>query len=214
LSWRRSGWYPVARPSASSARSARPHEEIRVDLLTRLSWIDLAIIVVLAGGVFVGFTQGAIRYLLNSVGVLVAFVLAAQLKGPLVGLLGFWTAFSPAGRELLVFVILFFVFVVGAWLTTRAVYRSTRLPVPRQLDELAGAFLGLVWVALLITFHLVVYDSYFVAAGAEARGWVGAYWEAMNDSLIVEFFRQGLLPTAGLLVRPFVPEPIAQLLVP
>jgi uncharacterized membrane protein required for colicin V production len=45
--------------------------------------------------VFVGFTQGAIRYLLNSVAVLVAFVLAAQLKGPLVDLLGFWTAFSP-----------------------------------------------------------------------------------------------------------------------
>jgi uncharacterized membrane protein required for colicin V production len=214
LSSRRGGWYPVARPSASPARSARPHEETRVDLLTRLSWIDLAIIVVLAGGVFVGFTQGAIRYLLNSVGVLVAFVLAAQLKGPLVGLLGFWTAFSPAGRELLVFVLLFFGLVIAAWFTTRAVYRRTRLPVPRQLDELAGALLGLLWVALLITFHLVVYDSYFVAAGAEPRGWVGAYWEAMNGSLLVDFFRESLLPIAGFLVRPFVPDPIARLLGP
>jgi len=28
-----------------------------VELLTQLSWVDLAIIIILAGGVFVGFTQ-------------------------------------------------------------------------------------------------------------------------------------------------------------
>ena len=182
-----------------------------MELLTRLSWIDMAIIVALAAGVFIGFTQGAIRYLLNSLAVPVAFVLAAQLKGPIVGLLGFWTAFSPGGRELLVFALLFFGLVIGAWFTIRALYRRTRLPVPRQLDELAGAALGLLWVALLITFHLVVYDSYFLA-GAEPRGWVGGYWETLSDSLIVDYFRQALIPTAGFLVRPFVPEPIAQLL--
>lgn len=182
-----------------------------MELLTRLSWVDLAIIIVLAAGVFIGFTQGAIRYLLNSAAVLVAFVLAAQLKGPLVALLGFWTAFSAAGRELLVFVLLFFGLVIAGWFTIRALYRRTRLPVPRQLDELAGAVLGLLWVALLITFHLVVYDSYFLA-GAESRGWVGGYYEALNDSLIVEYFRQALVPAAGFLVRPFVPSHIAQLL--
>lgn len=182
-----------------------------MELLTRLSWIDLAVIIVMAAGVFIGFTQGAIRYLLNSLAVLVAFVLAAQLKGPIVGLLGFWTAFSAAGRELLVFVLLFFGLVVAGWFTIRALYRRTRLPVPKQLDELAGAVLGLVWVALLITFHMVVYDSFFLD-GAEPRGWVGSYWEALNDSLIVDYFRQALLPTVGFLLRPFVPEPISQLL--
>lgn len=182
-----------------------------MELLTRLSWFDLAIIVVLAAGVFVGFTQGAIRYLLNSIAVLVAFVIAAQLKGPIVGLLGFWTAFSAAGRELLVFVLLFFALVIGGWFAIRALYARTRLPVPRQLDELAGAFLGLLWVGLLITFHLLVYDSYFLT-GAEPRGWVGAYWEAMNESLIVDYFRQAFIPTAGFLVRPFVPSAIAELL--
>jgi uncharacterized membrane protein required for colicin V production len=182
-----------------------------VELLTQLSWVDLAIIIVLAAGVFIGFTQGAIRYLLNSVAVLVAFVIAAQLKGPIVGLLGFWTAFSPQGRELLVFVLFFFGLVIAGWFTVRALYRRTRLPVPRQVDELAGAALGLLWVALIITFHLVVYDSYYLA-GAETRGWVGAYYEALDDSLLVEYFRQALIPTAGFLVRPFVPNAIAQLL--
>lgn len=182
-----------------------------MELLTELSWIDLVIILALAVGVFIGFTQGAIRYLLNSVVVLVAFVLAAQLKGPIVGLLGFWTAFSPAGRELLVFILLFIGFVVAGWFAVRTLYRRTRLPVPKQVDELAGAVLGLLWVALLITFHLAVYDSYYLA-GAETAGWVGRYYEALNDSLLVDLFRDTLLPTAGYVVRPFVPSSIAQLL--
>ena len=37
-----------------------------MELLERLSWIDLVIIGILAGGVFAGFTQGMIRYVLNS----------------------------------------------------------------------------------------------------------------------------------------------------
>jgi hypothetical protein len=88
-------------------------EESGVELLSRLNWVDLAIILILAGGVFVGFTQGMIRYVLNAVAVLVAFVLAAQLKGPILDLLRFWTAFTPEGRELLVFVLLFFGFVIA-----------------------------------------------------------------------------------------------------
>jgi uncharacterized membrane protein required for colicin V production len=184
-----------------------------VEFLARLSWVDLAIIVILAGGVFVGFTQGMIRYVLNALAVIVAFILAAQLKGPIVGLLGFWTAFSPGGRELLVFVLLFFGFVLAGWFTIRAMYRRTRLPIARQLDELGGAIFGLVFAALLISLHLVVYDSFFLAGG-QTSGWVGSYYDALNDSLIVEFFRETLIPTAGFLARPFVPSEIAQLLVP
>lgn len=184
-----------------------------MELLTQLSWVDLAIIVLLAIGVFVGFTQGMIRYVLNAVVVLVAFVLAAQLKGPIVGLLGFWTAFSPGGRELLVFILLFIGLVIAGWFTIRALYRRTRLPVARQIDELGGALFGLLFVALLISFHLVVYDSFFLAGG-RTSGWVGGYYDALNDSLIIEFFRETLIPTAGFLARPFVPSEIAQLLSP
>ena len=180
-----------------------------MELLTSLSWIDLTIIVVLAVGVFLGFTQGAIRYLLNCLAVLVAFVLAAQLKGPIVGLLGFWNAFSPAGRELLVFALLFVGLVVAGWFTIRAMVSRQRLPVPKQVDELAGAVLGLLWVGLLITFHLAVYDSYYLA-GAEPAGWVGSYWRMLSDSVLVQYLADALLPTAGFLVRPFVPQPIAQ----
>lgn len=182
-----------------------------MELASRLSWIDLVIIAILAAGVFAGFTQGLIRYLLNAIAVVVAFVLASQLKGPIHDLLGFWTAFTPAGRELLIFVTLFFGFVIAGWFVIRAFYQRTRLPVARQLDELGGAVLGLLFAALVLSLHLVVYDSFF-RAGAQGGGWVAAYYDALNGSLIVAFFRETLIPAVGFLARPFVPEEIAQLL--
>lgn len=184
-----------------------------MDLLGQLTWFDLVIILILIVGVFVGFTQGMIRYVLNSVAVLVAFVLGSQLKGPVVDLLPFWRAFTVEGRELLIFIILFVLFVVAGWFVVRALYHRTRLPIPRQLDEIGGAIFGLVWIAMIITFHLLVYDSYY-ASGGDPTGFVGAYTDAMNASVLVQFFRDILIPTAGFLARPFVPGDIAQLLEP
>jgi len=182
-----------------------------VEVLARLGWVDLVIIGILAAGVFVGFTQGMIRCVLNALAVIVAFILASQLKGPIHDLLGFWTAFTPEGRELLIFVILFFGFVIAGWFTIRALYRRTRLPIVRQLDELGGAVFGLLFVALVLSFQLIVYDSFF-RGGGETGGWVASYYQALNDSLIIGFFRETLIPAAGFVARPFVPDEIAQLL--
>ena len=184
-----------------------------MELLAELSWVDLVMIGVLAAGVFVGFTQGMIRYVLNSVAVIVAFVLASQLKGPIFDLLRFWGAFTPEGRELLIYMVLYVGFVVGAWFVIRALYRRTRLPIARQLDEIGGAVFGLIWVALVISFQLVVLDSFFME-GNDTGGWVASYYDALNSSLIVDFFRQTVIPTAGFLARPFVPDEIARLLEP
>jgi len=184
-----------------------------VELLAELSWFDLVIIGLLAAGVFVGFTQGMIRYVLNAVAVIVAFILASQLREPIFDLLRFWNAFTPAGRELLIFWVLFAGFTIAGWFAIRALYRRTRLPIARQLDELGGAIFGLVFVALLLTFQLVVLDSFFLE-GNETGGWVAAYYDALNSSLIVQFLRETVIPAAGFLARPFVPEDIARLLFP
>lgn len=180
-----------------------------MELLTRLSWVDLAIISALAGGVFAGFTQGMMRYILNAVAVLVAFVLAGQLKAPVVDLLGFWEAFTPQGRELLVFNLLFFGFTIAGFFVIRALYHRTRLPIVRQLDELGGAVFGLLWVVLIICFGLLVLDSFF-EGGGQTGGWVASVYEALNGSMIIEFFRSTVLPVAGFLVRPFVPSGLGE----
>jgi uncharacterized membrane protein required for colicin V production len=203
----------AARAGPPRAGTLLTFEEWRVDVLAELSWLDLVIIGVLAAGVFVGFTQGAIRYALNSVAVVVSFVLAAQLQGPIFDLLRFWDAFSPEGRRLLIFMLLFVAFVVASWFGVRALYRRTQLPIPKALDEILGAVLGMLWVALIIVFHLVILDSFFLGDG-QAGGWLAAYYDAMSSSLLVQFLRDILLPTAGFLARPFVPSEIADLLEP
>jgi uncharacterized membrane protein required for colicin V production len=180
-----------------------------VELLSQLTWVDLALIAILAVGVFVGFTQGMIRYILNGIGVLVAFVLAAQLAVPLVDLLGFWEAFTPEGRQFLVFNVLFYGFVVAVFLVVRAAYKRGRMPIMRQLDEIGGAIFGLLWVVLIICFGLIIMDSFF-DGGGQTGGWVASLYDALNDSVIIQFFRDAILPIVGFLVRPFVPEDLTE----
>lgn len=186
-----------------------------MDFLTQLSPMDLFIVLILGGGVFAGFTQGLIRYALNALVVLVAFVIAAQLKGPLFNLLGFWRAFTPDLREQIVFLLLFVGLVVGGWFIVRAFYKRTRLPVARQLDELGGAALGLLFAALSVVFLLVVMDSFFTTASdadVARAGLLHGLYQAMESSALVEVFRSTLIPTFGAVVKPLVPGEIANLL--
>jgi len=187
-----------------------------VDILTRLSPIDLFIVVCLAAGVFAGFTQGLIRYALNAVVVLVAFVIASQLRDPIVDLLSFWNAFTDDIRRLIIFLVLFVGLVIGGWFIVRVFYRRTRLPIIKQLDELGGAVLGLLFAALSITFLLIVMDSFYRSGVGDAEsartGLLEGFYKAMDSSVLVEFFRSTLIPTFGFLAKPFVPSDVAELL--
>ena len=182
-----------------------------MELAGSLSWVDLAIILVLAVGVFAGFTQGTITYLLNCLALLIAFIVAAQLQGPLIDLLSFWTAFTAEGRELIVFLVLFVGLTVAAWLVIWRAYRRSRLPIPKQLDEIGGAILGLVYVGLFLTLQLIILDSYFLNGG-EGPAWLKGYYDGLNDSLIVGFFRDAVVPILAFVLSPFLPDEIANLL--
>ena len=46
------------------------------------------------------------------------------------------------------------------WLVRRALDLAAQPePIPKALDEIGGAILGVLWVALIITFLMVVMDS-------------------------------------------------------
>ncbi len=186
-----------------------------MDFLSRLSPIDIFIVLVLAVGVFAGFTQGAIRSALNSVVVLVAFIIASQLRDPLFDLLSFWQAFTPELRQQIIYLFLFIGLLIGGWFVVRAFYRRTRLPVAKQVDEVIGAVLGLLVAALTLTFLMVVMDSFFTRASDAAvasTGWLGGLYKALNESVLMEFFRSTLIPTFGAVARLVVPGDIAELL--
>ena len=190
-----------------------------LDFITKLNWVDFVIIIVLAGGAFAGFQQGLIRYILSWVALIVAFILAAQLKGPLTDLLSkFWTAFDPPVREFWVFVVLFLGFSVAGWFVVRTFYRTTRLPIIKQLDEIGGAVLGVAFAATFIVLQLLVFDTLFKTTVLPGQtplnpgetGWLHGYWQAMNDSVLVGVFRETIIPVAGTLARPFVPAEVAK----
>ncbi|MDQ2854329.1 MAG: CvpA family protein [Chloroflexota bacterium] len=186
-----------------------------MEFLTKLGPIDLVIVASLALGVFAGFTQGFIRYLLNIVAVILAFIIAAQLRDPVFQVLGFWEAFTPELRREIVFLVLFLALTVGGWFLVRIVWKGTRLPIAKQLDELGGAVLGLLFAALSIILTMVVMDTFFKSApdaAVNGAGLLGTIYRAFNDSVLVDFFRSTLIPTLGQVARVFVPSGISEFL--
>ena len=187
-----------------------------MEFLQKLTPIDLVIVATLAAGVFAGFMQGMIRYALNIVVVIVAFIIAGQLRGPFDDVLGGWDAFSPPLRAQLVFLVLFVGLTIGGWFIVRVFWKGTRLPIAKQLDELGGAVLGLLFAALSLVMTLVVMDSFFKTAPDAIianSGPLKAIYEAFDGSILVDFFRTALIPTLGQLARPFVPSEISKFLV-
>lgn len=192
-----------------------------LDFITKLNWVDFVVIIVLAAGAFAGFQQGLIRYVLSIAAIVVAFIIAAQFKGPVTDALStFWTAFDPPVREFWVFVVLFVGLAIGGWFLVRAFYRTTRLPIIKQVDEVLGAVLGVAFATVAIVLLLVVFDSLFKVASVPGQaglstsetGWLRAFYNAMNDSVLVGVFRRNVLPVVGFVARVFVPGDIANLL--
>jgi len=185
-----------------------------VEVISQFSVADLVVLVTLAGVVLFGFQQGLLRYLLNTIVVLVAFVVASQLKGLLADWVNsFWEASTPEQQELWIFVALWAAGVIGGFVGVRLFYQHTRLPIPRLADEILGAAMAVVWLALVYTFSMVVLDTYFLAAGESASGGpLASLYEFLNQSVIVGWFRDLVLPAAGFVVGPFVPAQVQQYL--
>lgn len=183
-----------------------------MELIAEFTVTDLVVLVTLAGGVLVGFQQGTLRYILSSVAVLVAFVLASLVKGPIADALApVWRAATPELQELWIYVLLFVIGLIGGWWLVRTFYRQTRLPLYRVLDEIGGAVAGVLFVVLVYSLTLVTLDTAFLRADQatiDAAAVFGPLYTFLNDSVIVSWFREWVIPIAGFVVRPFVPDEI------
>lgn len=187
-----------------------------MELISDLRPIDLFVVLCLAAGVFMGFTQGIIRTFLNCLVVVIAFVVASVLRDPLFDVLTFWQAFTPEFRLEVVYLVLFIAVLIGGWFAVRAIWQRSRAPIPKALDEIGGAILGVLFVALIVTFLMVVLDSFYTRApdaATAATGLLQGFYNTMNESLLVDFFRTALLPFFSVLLSPLLPSDIDELLV-
>jgi uncharacterized membrane protein required for colicin V production len=187
-----------------------------VEVIAQFTVTDLVVLVTLAGGVLMGFTQGTLRYILSSIAVLVAFVVASLLKGPIADALGtVWRASTPEQQELWIYVLLLTIGIIGGWFLVRMFYRQTRLPIYRRLDEIGGAVLGVLFVILVYSVTLVTLDTYFRQADQsliDASPLLGPLYQFLNDSVLVSWIRDYVIPVVGFVLRPFVPDDIDQFL--
>jgi len=128
--------------------------------------IDLGLILGLCLLLFLGVVQGAIRRLLGTASMLVAFMLAANLRGPLGDYLSRnWTQFDLGYCRLLAFGILFVVASVIASIVIQGLYKRTDLSTEHPfVEDALGGLLGLVQGMVLLTIAVVILNSYTLPA--------------------------------------------------
>lgn len=176
--------------------------------------VDVVLLIVLAAAFFTGYAQGAIRQLLGIGAFIVSFVLAANLRSPVGAWLAqYWTQYPVELSAMIAFgaslVVLLAVINLGI-----AVYykRMPLFPRAAAVDEVLGGVLALCLALLLLAALLIVLDSYYtyrsvVAAGADVP-WLHSIDNALGDSAIARFLRQGFVPGFLALFGPFVPAAI------
>jgi hypothetical protein len=110
-------------------------------------------------------------------------------------------------QELWIYLTLLTIGIVGGFFLVRLFYKQTRLPIVKQADEIGGAIVGLLWVAITYTFSFVVLDTFFLTTdNPDVATMLGPIYEIMNESFILSWFREWLLPVLGFIVGPFIPE--------
>jgi uncharacterized membrane protein required for colicin V production len=128
--------------------------------------IDLGLILGLCLFLFLGVVQGAIRRLLGIAAMLVAFMLAANLRDPLGDYLSNnWTQFDQGYDRLLAFAIVFVVASVIASIVIQGFYKRTDLSTEHPfVEDILGGFLGFLQGLVLLTIAVVILNSYALPA--------------------------------------------------
>ncbi len=145
--------------------------------------VDLAILVGLGLFFFMGVMQGAIRRLLGIGSMMVAFLVAGNLRVPAGNFLADnWTQFDRDYNKMLAFAIIFVVVAVAASITTQGFYKRTDLSAQHPImDDIVGGLLGLLQGALLLLFIVIILDSYPLPA---ARSGDLTYFRDAQDMIL------------------------------
>ncbi len=185
--------------------------------------IDLIIVFGLFAGGILGLMQGAVRRIIGILAMLVAFVLAADLRQPVGDYLASnWTQFTSAYDHLFAFAFLFLLFAGAAALATQVFYKRVDIYHKRPVvDDVLGVVLGVVQALLLLTIAIVVFTSYSIpsneyAAGPDYMRQLHDYMRDAQDLLIRQstvagFLRDHVLPGFMHVLSPVLPGEIVSL---
>lgn len=124
--------------------------------------VDLAIVIGLFGAFILGVMQGAIRRILGIISILFAFLVSANLRGPVGDYLAdHWHQFPWGYNHLLAFGILFCFLTVGFSILIQGFYKRTELSAAHPVvDDVVGGVLGLFQALILLTIAVIILGSY------------------------------------------------------
>jgi hypothetical protein len=147
----------------------------------------------------VGFAQGLIRWLLGTGAFVVAFVLGAQLRGPLgTWLAQYWNQVPSDFSQMVAFVGSFIVLIIAMNLAIQAYYQ--RFPISASLavlDEIAGGLVAALVVMFSVSVVVLAMDQYYRGVGHVPPvgdvGWIRSLWQGLDGSALVHFMRENVL---------------------
>ncbi len=123
-----------------------------------MNWLDIIIIIIIAGGVFIGLKTGLIRIALSLAGVIIGILLAGHFYASLAERLTFITQKGTA--EVVAFAIIFIAVMVIAVVLAALLRWVVSALLLGWVDHLGGAILGLVLGAIFIGALLAILSQY------------------------------------------------------
>jgi uncharacterized membrane protein required for colicin V production len=174
---------------------------------------DWLIIIFFLGFFVLGFAQGTIRRLIGLASILFSFLLAANLADPLGEFLKQnWTDQNPEYSYMVGFLTVF----VAASLAFAIVIQGFYRPQPlfekaRFVDEFIGGALGLLQAAVILGAFIIILDQYYrlnVQPTGNELQFLHDFWEFLDSSQIVDFFRSTLIPAFFILFGFLIPDKI------
>lgn len=178
--------------------------------IASLTPADIVILVILLTAFVVGWIQGVIRQLLGLGAFVAAFVLAANLRNPLADFLSRnWTFFAPEFNAMVALLALWIAIGVTLTIAIQMFYR--RVPIVSRfswIDELLGGLLGAAVAALVVGLVVIALDTFYRVSGVPGQNdveWMRRLWQALDDSAIVEIYRQTLIPGVVAVLKPLLP---------
>jgi uncharacterized membrane protein required for colicin V production len=178
-----------------------------------MNFVDALFILLLLGGLALGFFQGTIKLLVTIIAFYVGIILAS-LYFTTVGVT-FQRRFGSSlhvGQITAFAIILLVAFLL---LTVAGIYtfRYARMPASLDfIDRIAGTMLGLVMACLLLGMLGVILKLLFYGAIVADLPIIASFQGSVKGSFLVGFFSNQILPLIFVTVQPFLPSDAANII--
>ena len=175
-----------------------------------MNLIDLVFILLLLGGLALGFFQGTLKFLIAIIAFYVGLVLAS-LYFQSVGNF-FRQKFNSSAEVGQVTAFAAVLAVSFLLLTVAGLYTFRYFKMPASLDfidKILGTLLGLCMAALFLGILAVLLKDLFVfrnPAGTAAMPIMTSFQNSVRSSTMVSFFSNNVLPLIYATARPFLPQ--------